>query len=131
MKIEHFALNVAMPVEMAGWYVRNLGMKIMFSQKEAPFTHFIADDGENMMIEIYNNPVDNVPDYASMDPLICHIAFVSDNPISDKERLEKVGATFVTKVSPNEGTVLVMMRDPWGLPIQLCKRANPMLKIQR
>jgi len=29
MRIEHFALNVAKPAEMAQWYARNLGMKIV------------------------------------------------------------------------------------------------------
>lgn len=131
MKIEHFALNVAKPLEMAQWYANHMGMKIVSCQDEAPFTHFIADDSGDVMVEIYNNPKDNVPDYASMDPLLCHLAFVSADPSADQERLEAAGATFVSQVSPQEGTVLVMMRDPWGLALQLCKRALPMLKMQR
>ena len=131
MKIEHFALNVAEPLKMADWYAKNMGMRIVSGQQVTPFTHFIADESGDVMLEIYNNPADQVPNYPSMDPLICHLAFASNDPRADMERLEKAGATFVSQVSPNEGTLLVMMRDPWGLAIQLCKRSNPMLKMQK
>ena len=26
-----------------------------------------------------------------------------------------------------DGSRLIMLRDPWGLPLQLCKRSNPLL----
>ena len=84
MKLEHFALNVADPVAMAAWYVEHLGMTIEHCLAEAPYTHFIADSSGTMMIEIYNNPPDQVPPYAEMDPLLLHFAFVSDDPDADK-----------------------------------------------
>lgn len=131
MKIEHFALNVAFPREMAQWYVQHLGFSIAMAQAQPPYTHFLSDDSGDVMVEIYNNPADAVPNYAQMDPLICHIALVSENPKGDCERLMAVGASYVTEVAPVEGTLLVMMRDPWGLALQLCKRAKPMLAIQQ
>lgn len=131
MKIEHFALNVSHPVEMAAWYVSHLGLKAVVAQTQAPFTHFLADDSGDVMLEIYSNPADNVPDYKNMDPLLCHIALVSDNPNADRLRLEKAGAVFVNEAVPFKGTLLVMMRDPWGLSLQLCKRAKPMLAMQQ
>lgn len=128
MKIEHFALNVADPVAMAEWYVANLGMTIARKLDGGPKTHFLADISGQVMIEIYNNPPDEVPPYAKMNPLLVHLAFVCENPDEKRAELEKVGASFAEEVHIKDGSHLVMMRDPWGLAIQLCKRGMPMLK---
>jgi catechol 2,3-dioxygenase-like lactoylglutathione lyase family enzyme len=128
MRIEHLALNVADPVAMAEWYCEHLGFSITRKSENVPFTHFLTDSFGTAMIEIYNNPPKDVPDYAAMNPLLLHIAFVSADPETDKQRLLTAGAKFVEEVRPDEGSHLIMMRDPWGVPIQLCKRANPMLQ---
>jgi len=128
MKIEHFAVNVADPVEMARWYEENLGLRVVRKMDIAARTHFLADDSGNIMLEIYNNPPDEVPDYAHMDPLLLHLAFVSEDPEKDKNKLLRAGAQFVDEVKPGNGTHLIMMRDPWGLAIQFCKRGKPMLR---
>ena len=128
MKIEHFAFNVADPIAVAEWYVAHMGMTIARKMEGGPNTHFLADDSGQVMIEIYNNPPDQVPDYANMNPLILHLAFVCENPEEKRAELEKVGATFAEEVRIKDGSHLVMMRDPWGLAIQLCKRGTPMLK---
>ena len=88
---------------------------------------FLADDSKRVMIEIYNNPVDEVPDYRTMNPLIVHLAFVSEDPSKDKERLLKAGASLVSDDRLEDGSHLIMLRDPWGLALQLCKRGVPML----
>lgn len=36
-----------------------------------------------------------------------------------------VEARFEESVQPSEGTKLIMMRDPFGMALQLCQRANP------
>ena len=128
MKIEHFAFNVADPIAVAEWYVTHMGMTIARKMEGGPNTHFLADDSGQVMIEIYNNPPDQVPDYTNMNPLILHLAFVCENPEEKRAELEKVGATFAEEVRIKDGSHLVMMRDPWGLAIQLCKRGTPMLK---
>lgn len=130
MKIEHVAFNVAAPLEMAAWYVEHLGLNIVRKTDGPAYAHFLADDSGLMMIEIYNNPADQVPDYSSMNPLVLHLAFVSDEPEQKKNELIAAGATFVNEVRPGDGSHLVMMRDPWGLPLQLCKRGKPMLRNQ-
>jgi glyoxylase I family protein len=127
MKIEHFALNVAEPVAMAEWYCSNLGMSVKRKQPKAPHTHFLADSSGSVMIEIYNNPADQVPDYTNMNPLLLHLAFVSIDPTADKDRLMKAGASLADEIRLDDGSHLVMLRDPWGLAIQLCKRGKPML----
>ncbi|WP_341936825.1 VOC family protein [Marinimicrobium sp. C2-29] len=127
MKIEHFAYNVADPVAVADWYVANLGMSVARRMESGPRTHFLKDSSGQVMIEVYNNPPDEVPPYADMNPLILHLAFVCDNPESKRAELEKVGASFVEEVRLDDGSHLVMMRDPFGFSIQLCKRGEPML----
>ena len=89
---------------------------------------FIADEGNKVMLEVYNNPEVQVPDYAAMNPLHLHVAFVCDDPGGTARRLVHAGAKLVSgpEIKPN-GDELVMLRDPWGLPIQLCRRASPMV----
>ncbi len=127
MKLEHFALNVKDPKAMAKWYSENLGMTIVRGLDDAPFTQFIADNSGRIMLEIYCNPSDQVPNYSKMDALLVHLAFVSEDPDADKEKLMAVGATYDTEVKLEDGSYLLMLRDPWGLAIQFCKRGNPML----
>ncbi len=127
MKIEHIALNVEKPVEMAEWYVEHLGMSVARQDEEPPYVHFLKDSTGKVMIELYNNPADQVPDYRSMDPLLMHLAFVSGAPGQDKADLLEAGATLVDDSTLPDGSRIIMMRDPWGLAIQLCKRAKPMI----
>ena len=128
MKLEHFALNVASPLEMAQWYREHLGLTIVRQQKEPPYTTFLADDSGQMMIEIYSNPPGEIPLYEKMNPLLLHLAFVSGTPEEDKNRLLKAGATLESDQHLEDGSHLVMLRDPWGLALQLCRRSVPMLQ---
>lgn len=128
MKLEHFAINVEDPINMAEWYVQHLGLSIIKQQQQAPFMTFLADDSGQIMIEIYKNPIDQVPKYRDMHPLIVHLAFVSKAPDRDRTRLEEAGAITVSNDILDDGSHLVMMRDPWGLAIQFCKRATAMLR---
>ncbi|GGK85471.1 VOC family protein [Rufibacter glacialis] len=130
MKLEHFALNVEDPVAMSAWYVQHLGLRVVRQMKEAPFTTFLADDSGRIMVEIYLNPAHEVPPYRTMNPLLVHLAFVSENPTLDKDRLCAAGATEVTNQHLEDGSHLIMLRDPWGLALQLCKRGAPMLARQ-
>lgn len=127
MKLEHFAINVKEPLAMTQWYVDNLGMQVVRQQEQSPYTTFLADDSGQIMIEIYNNPAAAIPEYALQHPLIVHLAFVSENPDQDKERLLTAGAMEVSNDKLADGSHLIMLRDPWGLAIQLCKRGKPML----
>ena len=128
MKLEHFAVNVKEPLAMADWYVEHMGMTIVKQLKDSPYMTFLADDSGQIMIEIYGNPLAVVPDYANQHPLIVHLAFVSENPDEDSQRLQQAGAVELTNDKMEDGSHLIMMRDPWGLALQLCKRGVPMLK---
>jgi uncharacterized glyoxalase superfamily protein PhnB len=83
------------------------------------------------MFEIYNNPASKMPDYAAVDPLAFHLAFVSDDLRRDRDRLVKAGATVAVEVGAVPlpgGDAMEILRDPWGVPLQLVHRAQPMLR---
>jgi len=83
------------------------------------------------MLEVYRNPLAPVPDYFGISPLLLHLAFVSDNPAADRDRLVKAGAKVVQDLNKNQASdELVMLRDPWGVALQLVRRAAPMLEPQ-
>lgn len=127
MKMEHVALNVSDPAAVAAWYKEHLGFEIARGMNNPPYVHFLRESGGAIMIEVYHNPPDQVPSYSQMDPLLLHLAFVSADPEADRSALLAAGATFVKEEHLADGSHLIMMRDPWGLAIQLCKRGQPML----
>jgi len=129
VRLEHVAINVEDPVAMARWYCENLGMNVARQGPPPVNMRFIADADGNMMLELYNNPPDKVPDYKSMDPLSLHIAFAVDDVAAVRRKLIAAGATPYNDIeSTAAGDVLTILRDPWGVPIQFVKRAKPMLK---
>ena len=125
MNIEHIALNVSDPVAMADWWVKHLGMRIVLRVDGPPHTRFIADSAGKTMLEIYAQTVAAVPDYASMHPMALHVAFTAADVKAEHARLLAAGATDAGKpnVAPN-GDELAMVRDPWGVCVQLVKRAS-------
>jgi catechol 2,3-dioxygenase-like lactoylglutathione lyase family enzyme len=138
IRLEHVAINVENPVSMAKWYGRNLGMKLVRKGPPPVNMHFISDAGGNMMLEIYHNPPDAVPDYTLMDPLLdytlmdpllLHISFMVDNVKSIRKKLIAAGATAAGEITiTSSGDELAMLRDPWGVAIQFVKRTKPMLQ---
>ena len=128
MKIEHVAFNVADPVAVAAWYGEHLGLVVVRHLPLPTQTHFLADDSGAGVLEIYCNPPQEVPDYAAMNPLLFHLAFVSDSPADDSARLMAAGASWVDELRLPDGSHLIMLRDPWGLALQLCKRAAPLVR---
>jgi uncharacterized glyoxalase superfamily protein PhnB len=130
VKIEHFALQVPDPVAMADWYVAHLGFSVRRSGGEPARARFILESSGSLMIEIYRNPKTTVPDYDAMNPLQLHLAFVSGDPAADRDRLVKAGARIAEDLTTSAaGDQLVMLRDPWGVPLQLVKRRSPMLPV--
>lgn len=128
MKIEHVAFQVEDPAAMADWYVAQFGFTVKRAV-DAPFpVRFLADSSGQVMLELYNNPKLPVPAYGSMDPLLLHVAFVCEDVSGTINRLVESGAGLVGGPdTTSAGDVLAMLRDPWGLAIQLCQRAEPML----
>ena len=125
MRIEHTGLQVAEPRNMAGWYSRHLGFRVARQQDVQPWTTFLSEESGHGMLEIYNNPAAPLPDYGNQDPLVLHIAFdVGDEDAAAvRDRLLAAGATVARDVvTTAAGDRLIMLRDPWGLAIQLVQR---------
>ncbi len=128
MKIEHIAYQVEQPARVAHWYCQHLGFIVKRGADTPAPVRFIADETHQVMLEIYNNPNLTTPDYAAADPLLMHLAFVCEDIPTTMERLIAAGATRVSGPETlDSGDEVAMLRDPWGLPIQLAKRATPMV----
>ncbi|MBM3855938.1 MAG: VOC family protein [Verrucomicrobia bacterium] len=126
MKFEHFALNVPDPRAHAEWYVRHLGFQIVRSLPGSPFTRFLADDTGRTVLELYSNPMAACLDFSQNHPLMFHVAVVAADSRVERARLEAAGATLFLEDPQPDGSLLIMLRDPWGVPLQLCQRTAPM-----
>ena len=119
--IEHVAINVPDPHGMVEWYIKEMGMKLLRQADET--TYFIVDEKESTILEIYYNPAAPILEYKEMDPLMLHFAFLSDDLKKDTLRLVQAGATVYKELTVTKGgDSLVMLKDPWGISIQLVKR---------
>ena len=128
MIFEHFALNVSNPVEMGNWYVNNLEMKIVRSIEKAPFARFLADKTGRVVVELYSNSSAKIPEYKNAHPLEFHFAFMVEDVLHLKDKLLSAGAPLEEELKLDDGSHLIMLRDPFGVPLQLCKRGTPMMK---
>ena len=126
MKFEHVGINVPDAKAMAEWYVEYCGMSVVKSSGPPVHCHFLADATGRTVVEIYTNEKAPVPDYASQPPLVYHFAMAVENPGALKTLLLEKGATLVVEETLDDGSYLVTLRDPWGIPLQLCKRATAM-----
>jgi glyoxylase I family protein len=128
MRVEHIAFQVKDPAAVADWYVRNLGFRIARLAGGMARTHFLADAAGHVVLELYNNPAAPQPDYAAMHPLILHVAFAVGNVRDSHDRLIAAGASSFS--GPEEtaaGDHFAMLRDPFGLPIQLVCRKTALV----
>jgi glyoxylase I family protein len=125
MTFEHFALNVPDARAAVGWYVAHLGLRVLRAMPEAPYTHFLADGTGRVFLELYTNPVDPIPDYADQHPLRVHFAFAVADARAERVRLVAAGAKLVSEDALPDGSLLIILRDPWGVAVQLCQRAKP------
>lgn len=129
MNIEHVALNVADPVALADWYTRHLGMRVVRSLAEPPHTRFLADESGRVVVEVYRQTAP-VPDYAALDPMVLHLAFTAVDLPATRDRLVAAGATSAAAITRTpSGDEMTFLRDPWGIVIQLVKRARPLMEV--
>jgi catechol 2,3-dioxygenase-like lactoylglutathione lyase family enzyme len=126
---EHFAMNVVDSRKEAKWYADNLGFVVVREGSAPAYGMFIADAGKNMMYELYQNKDIPILQFDSVGYQSLHVAFMVNDIKQVKETLIAAGAKVAedAKQIPS-GDAVMMLRDPWGLPIQLVKRVNPMLK---
>ncbi|MHB9131385.1 MAG: VOC family protein [Armatimonadota bacterium] len=126
MTFEHMGLNVPDAPAMAQWYVEHLNMRIIRKLDTSPFTHFLADESGRPLFELYTNPTAEIPDYPNRLPLVFHVGLAVDDPQATSARLQQAGASEFLVENLADGSLLIMMRDPWGVALQLCKRVTPL-----
>jgi glyoxylase I family protein len=127
MKLEHIALLVADPVAVAQWYEEHLGMQVVRVGDAPGHARFLADDAGAGVLELYAGALP-VPDYGAMDPALLHVAFAAEDVAATRARLVAAGATPVGDVTTTPtGDAFAMLRDPWGLALQLARRAHPLV----
>jgi len=118
MKLEHFAVDVPDAEAFIAWWCENLGLR-----RSAPGSAFILDDSGVMGIEVYRTgETPAAPDYKSMNSMTFHIAFESRDVKADVDRLVGAGATLEQLKTENPAFHMAILRDPWGVAIQLCRR---------
>ena len=128
LAVEHVAWQVEDPQAVAAWYGEHLGFGVVRKNNDPARTHFIADAAGKVLVEIYNNGAASIPSYRDQHPLILHLAFVTNDPAADRDRLLRAGCSMAEELRQTPaGDTLVMMRDPFGFAIQLCKRSKPMM----
>jgi glyoxylase I family protein len=127
MKIEHVALYVSEPGAVARWYSDHLGLSVVRSSGAPAYTHFLADSAGATVLEIQTGALP-VPDYAALDPTLLHLALAADDVAATRRRLLAAGASAVGEITTlASGDELAMLRDPWGLALQLVRRAHPLV----
>ena len=128
MNLEHIGFNVVDPVGAAEWYCKHLGMTLARQFGPPANGRFLADTRGKMMLELYHNSNVPVLDYRNLHPITLHVALNVDDVAATRADLVKAGGTAEGEVTTNDdGDVLAFVRDPWGLTLQLLKRAKPML----
>ena len=126
MEFEHVGINVPDAAAMAAWYVDHCGMTILQKLDESPHTHFLADAGGRVVMEIYTHPDAPIPDYANQDTLVYHLALSVTDIQAEIDRLLAAGATPAADANQPDGSRVTTLRDPWGIPLQLAHRVNPL-----
>lgn len=128
MPLEHIALNLPAAAAATEWYCQHLGLKVIRQQGPPTSARFLADAAGKTMLEFYQHPTVPAPDYRSIHPQSLHLAFSVAEVRSVRTKLIQAGATAEGEIIHNDdGDELAMLRDPWGVPVQLVKRAQPML----
>jgi len=126
MKLEHVALQVPDALAMGRWYTEHLGLTFKVKGTEPPYGQFLLDESGTVLLELYSFDEVPTPDYAAADPRVVHLAWLSDDLAADADRLVAAGARIhAAPLKMPTGDEIAMLRDPWGVCIQLVKRAKP------
>ncbi len=121
---EHVALNVPDRDSAVAWYVEHLGLHVV---REIPGgMAFLADAGGTVVFELYNNENAGRIDFPATEPLALHIAFEVDDPRTAAEQLVAAGATVAEAYKEVGDDSMIMLRDPFGVGLQLVRRGTRM-----
>lgn len=121
---EHVGINVADKAKTVNWYVTNIGLRVI---RDVPGKMaFLADADGVVVLEVYQNPNAEMLRFEGADPLALHIGFEVEDPQVASEQLVTAGATIVDPIKQAGDDSMVMLRDPFGIAIQLVRRGARM-----
>lgn len=123
LRLDHLALQHPAPEAVSAWLCLHFGLRVHRVSTSASRARFLSCPKTGVMLEIYRQPEAPVPDYAAMPPAVLHLAFHTDDIPGTAQRLTAFGATRAGEPGQNSaGDRFLMLRDPWGVPIQLVSR---------
>ena len=125
-RLEHIAYNVSDMEAMADWYCTHIAM--LKVRHDPGRKLFLADHTKVVVLELYSNPAKPMIDLAATTSAAMHIAFVVDDMHAAVEALIAAGATVETPSADNAGDTPAMLRDPFGLVLQLVERMEALLE---
>jgi glyoxylase I family protein len=115
------------PVAAAAWYAEHLGFTVVRSSAEPPYAHFLAPPGGGSLLEIFCDAATAPLDHHAVDPMQGHLAFAVDDIDAETARLVAAGALGGgTATRTPAGDAYAIVRDPWGVPLQLVTRVVPL-----
>ncbi|MFP4431499.1 MAG: VOC family protein [Spirochaetota bacterium] len=122
---EHLALNVRGQKAVEDWYREHLGFAVV--RRYSAGASFLADSTGRIVFELYSR--DDVPyfDGEGTHSLTVHIAYECDDVEGTAKDLLSAGATEdIPLTTSPDGDVVIMLRDPFGITIQLIDRVEPL-----
>jgi uncharacterized glyoxalase superfamily protein PhnB len=128
LRFEHIAINVKDSRAVAKWLIDNYGMITMHESNGPNYGIFIADSAKNVMLELYQNSEVPVINFNEIDFNSLHLASMSSDLTITKNKLLKAGASVAQDINITpSGDQILVLRDPWGFPLQFVIRVVPML----
>jgi catechol 2,3-dioxygenase-like lactoylglutathione lyase family enzyme len=127
IRVEHLAVAVDDPAAFAAWYEGNLGcaqIREAVDDQGQP-TRFLRLPGGQMLLEVLRDQA-LASGFAGISFRRLHLAFHVDDVATTLRALVAAGATMEAKpITTPAGDELAMVRDPWGMPVQLVRRNRP------
>lgn len=124
---EHVGLNVPDHQRAAAWYQDNLKMTVARQLPDGGAV-FLADPTGRVVLEVYHNPAAPDLDLPSFQPLMLHFAFLVDDVEARAHELQAAGCTVADSLKTTPaGDTMIILRDPFGLNVQLIKRNEQMM----
>ena len=130
MKIEHIGFIVPSPVSMGEWYSENFSLEILRKLgNDEQGVVFLKDPESGTVLEFAKLKEIDPVSYRSLPDLQIHLAFESENPREFSRKLEKAGAEFIGESPKAEAeNERFLLKDPWGVTIQIINRKNRLEK---
>ena len=130
MKIEHIGICVSNPIQMGNWYRENLGFRILRAEgSDTGGVVFLIDSEDKTVLELGRLPEIPPLDVRSFLPVQFHIAVECVEPLAEAQRLVAAGAKLVGESPRNSYPgEKILVRDPWGMTIQLLNRKEKLIK---